>query len=544
MRWIANHCCIALLLLAAAQVHAAEPRCVAIFGNSDLHGAIEAHELTVGDTKLRYGGLLAQGAYIERLRRHYGDRMLLIDGGDIFQGTLVSNLSRGRAIVAAYNMLGFNAAAIGNHEFDYGATKGNEADLLSVLKRRIKEAQFPFLAVNVYEAATHKPIAWPNAPASVIVEIGGVRVGLIGASTPETPQVTKPLNVASLEFPNPASLIIAEARQLRARGAELVVLTAHIGSKCKDLADPRDASSCRTDAGLIPLLRSMPPSTVDVALGGHTHSFIAHWINDTATIQAGSRGRQLAWVDACVAESGGLDRNTTKIHQPIDMCLDTWADGGCRTRKDPASVQPAKYLGAAVNVPAALSQLMQPYFDEVAALYARPIGVRLSTPLVRETRSNSLGDLVAESMRRLTNADFGVQNRGGVRADLPAGDLIYGQLYEVLPFDNQVAKVGFTGEQTKRLIAFLMRRRDGESPFLAGLTIKRRGDDFDLLTSNGALVRPAAKYWLATSDFLALGGEGLGELFGEVPPDEHIITDTDMRQALIALLKQKYPLPQ
>ena len=110
------------------------PRCVTIAGTNDLHGAITPQHLKQFDKTLRWGGVLAQSGYVQRLRDVYGDRLLLLDGGDLFQGTMVSNLSRGEAVITAYNEMGYTASAIGNHEFDYGPLTPEDPDRLGVFK--------------------------------------------------------------------------------------------------------------------------------------------------------------------------------------------------------------------------------------------------------------------------------------------------------------------------------------------------------------------------------------------------------------------------
>src|SRR5690349_11951301 len=107
MRWLA-------LLLLSATAHAEAPRCLAVLSTNDIHGSVDATETKAGDQKIRSGGLLALASYLEPLRQKYGKRLLLLDGGDIYQGTLTSNLSEGAALIAAMNALGYDGAAIGN----------------------------------------------------------------------------------------------------------------------------------------------------------------------------------------------------------------------------------------------------------------------------------------------------------------------------------------------------------------------------------------------------------------------------------------------
>ncbi len=564
----------ALLLVASSAAQGAEgPECVVVIGTNDLHGAIDEHELDVGNTKLRYGGLLVMASYIDILRQHYGkERVLLLDGGDLYQGALASNLSEGAAVVDAMNYMGYEAVAIGNHEFDFGAGMSWArahpgevpplAERLDVLFERMRQAHFPFLAVNIRDKATHLPVSWPNSGNSIVVykaagaELAhrnptprlvaslmtqhGIKVGVIGAATPDTPRVTRPVNVVALEFAEPAPLIVAEARKLRAAGAKLIVLVAHMGGKCGDLHDPNNTSTCDTDQEIYQLLHTMPESTVDVVVAGHTHQYMAHWMGGAAVIEAGARGRALAWVEACVGKGGRFDKEHSKIHAPVTLCRDEWQSGGCYKRKKPEAVVPARFLGQPVVPPPALTQLLAPYREAVAAEVARPLGVRLAAPLLREAPDGSrpLGDLIAEALRVAAGADVGVQNVGGVRADLPAGEVTFGQVFEVLPFDNRLAVLDLTGSELNAFIAKLVERRAGLIPHVAGITVRKLDKGGVQLTfADGSSVEATHHYKVATNDFLALGGEGLDQLFGSLPKERRVVRDEEMRDAFITYLQ-------
>ena len=220
--------------------------------------------------------------------------------GDIFQGTLVSNLSEGAVMVDAFNLLGIDAVAVGNHEFDYGpvgpavvATAPGE-DPLGALKARIAQAQFPFLAANIVEASTGAPPAWLHGTALRTVE--GVRVGIIGLITMDTPTSTNPLNVAGLRFLPLAPVAKAAAKQLRGQGADVVVVVAHAGGRCEDLADPHDLTHCKAGEEIFSMLEELPPGTVDAVVAGHTHRTVGHFVNGTPVIETSALGRSFGLI--------------------------------------------------------------------------------------------------------------------------------------------------------------------------------------------------------------------------------------------------------
>src|SRR5678815_1468319 len=157
---------------------------ISVIATSDLHGGV----LPRGDR----GGLALLGGYLHNVRAarlRDGGGVLLVDAGDMFQGTLESNLNEGAAVVAAYNALGYAAAAVGNHDFDFGPVgrastpQQPSDDAQGALKARAAQASFPFLAANLIDEATGRPVEWRNVSPSTTVTVDGVRVGIIGVIT-------------------------------------------------------------------------------------------------------------------------------------------------------------------------------------------------------------------------------------------------------------------------------------------------------------------------------------------------------------------------
>src|SRR5216683_4674969 len=162
-----------------AQGPRAAPIRLTIVGTNDLHGWI--------------GGLPTFAGYLSILRADNPDGTLLLDAGDLFQGTLAANLSEGAVVVDAYNYLGYQASAIGNHEFDYGPEGPISvalvpgSDPFGALKQRLRQANFPFLAVNIYDARTGERPQWLTNDGTMVVERKGLKIGILGLITPTTP---------------------------------------------------------------------------------------------------------------------------------------------------------------------------------------------------------------------------------------------------------------------------------------------------------------------------------------------------------------------
>jgi 5'-nucleotidase len=523
---------------------ATDAGCIQVVANSDLHGALEGRRVKSGGVSIRVGGLLAQSAYLKILREHYGERLFYVEAGDLFQGTLVSNHSKGKAVIDAYNALGLIATPVGNHEFDFGPLYPGDHDRLGVLKKRISEAKFSFLTLNIFTQRNGQRVNWPHTKASILIAGNKTKnipsVGIMGISTMETSKVTRKKNVVGLHFPNPVALIKSKARRLRQQGAKVIVLLGHVGGQCDDLNDPYDLSSCDNTSELFTILRDLPPNTVHVVVGGHTHDFVGHYVGGALTIQAGANGRFLARAKVCIKADGQLDRRASKIHPPLRICDDAWSDQTCTPRTTPTKVERATFMGKTLAYDPRLVKALKPHQQAVQKLIDRRLAIKLPHALMRNSRATNLGTHIAEALRHQIATDFGVQNLGGVRSDLPAGALNFGQVFEVLPFGNMIAKITLNGAQMNAFVQQLLLRR-GKPPHLAGLKAVSVGDKWQVKRDDGSHLKPNQFYTLATSDFLMGGGEGLDKVLDKVPRSSQTITDHTLRDALITWLEKRYP---
>jgi 2',3'-cyclic-nucleotide 2'-phosphodiesterase (5'-nucleotidase family) len=508
---------------------------LSIIGTNDLHGALERLPL--------FAGFMAN---LRAARAADGGGVVLLDGGDMFQGTLESNLSEGADVVRAYNYLGYAAAAVGNHEFDYGPegpaaiAQTPQDDPRGALKARAREAKFPFVVSNVLDGATGAQIAWPNVQASVLVEVAGVKVGIIGATTESTPRTTMPANFIGLQMAPPAPAIAEQARALRARGAEIVVATMHIGAACRKLEDPDDLSSCDRNQELFPLIAGLPKGLVDVIVAGHTHSVIAHRIEGIAVIESGSSGRAFGRVDLRIGPDGRV--TDVRIDKPHATCP---ADD----RGNPvmvAACKPGDYEGRPVVPDPQVQQIVDEALARAGERRKEKLGVTLAKVVTRAHGTESAeGNLFTDLMLAARpDAQVSVTNGGGLRADLPAGELTYGQLFEAMPFDNRFAIIDLTGADLRKLVVGNLTEGSDSRRSIAflswsGLTAKARckGDKLDVqIAVAGKPLKDSARYKLATSDFLASGGDGsLVKL--QLPDAAITMTDTIIRDAISDVLR-------
>ena len=305
----------------------AGPVTLSIIGTTDLHGRVLGSD--------GRGGVAQLGGYLRNLRAARGmdgGAVLLLDAGDTFEGGIESNLSEGALVVDAYNALGYDALAIGNHEFDYGAldTASGDAtppDMRGALKAAAARARFPFLAANLIDEVTGRAVAWPNVRPSTLVDTAGLRVGIVGVMTYDGLSMTLRDNVQGLATAPLVPTVETEARHLRQRGADVVVVLAHAGGWCARFDDPADLSSCDDDAEIFWLARQLPLGLVDAIVAGHTHAAVAHVVAGIPIVQAHSRGAAFARLDLTVERGAGVV--SARIFAPQALCATVGPDGAC-----------------------------------------------------------------------------------------------------------------------------------------------------------------------------------------------------------------------
>ncbi|RKH15390.1 bifunctional metallophosphatase/5'-nucleotidase [Corallococcus sp. CA047B] len=530
-----------------------EPVRLTLVGTNDFHGWVMPHRATLPDgQKVEEGGAALFASYVARLREDNPGGVVLVDGGDLFQGTLASNLVEGAIVVDVYNLLGYTAVAIGNHEFDYGpvgpgpvATRPDE-DPLGALKARVGQAKFPFLSTNVREKDGSHP-AWLGNDGTTVVTVKGVKVGLLGLSTLQTPQTTNPANVAGLKFESLAQSAQEATRALREKGAEVVIAVAHAGGKCTDLSNPRDTSGCSKDDGEIyAVLDALPPGSVDAVVAGHTHQTMGHFFGDVPVIETTGLARSFGVVELYVDPvKRRVLPERTRIQAALPVCgavdatLNTCDPLRLRDAKGVRMV-PATFMGAPVTPDARVEALVAPAEARVEVEQRRPVGVEIKArmPQVYEAES-ALGNLIADAMRKEARSDAAVMNAGGIRADLPVGPLTFGKLYEVLPFDNTLAVLDLTADELRRFLTLAYGGRKGVFA-VSGLEVTLGActgpERFKGVTlPGGAPLKAKGTYRVAVPDFLLRGGDGVGALTSTLPQERiSLLQGQDLREVLTA----------
>jgi len=451
-----------VIMLAAFAAFAGEGDFTILHFN-DLHSHLDPFSPHGSDAEV--GGAARLASAVNAVRDENaaaGIPTYLLMAGDAITGTTYSIATHGEATFAVLNAMGVYAMVLGNHEFDYG--QNNMAKLIDM-------ADFPVLCANVISEGTH-----PMPPVVPYITFGeDPRLLLIGLTTEETKVTTHPKNVTGLTFENPAEVakeIIANA----GGEADVIIGLTHLGL----YADRK-------------LAEGVPD--FDLIVGGHSHTEIdtPEYMGDTAIVQAYQYGEYLGRVD-CRFDDGKFEVVKYELI-PITAELPD----------DPA----------VAGVVAEYQKDLEAEFKKVVATTT----VELSYEAGRSAETN-FGDLLADVMKEVSGADAAITNGGGMRANIPAGEVTVGDILTALPFGNTVVTLEISGAVLREALDHSARDEFGGGGFLqvSGLSytvVPAKGAED--VSVGGAPLDAGKTYKIATNDFMAAGGDGYA-MFAELKP--------------------------
>ncbi|WP_435347603.1 bifunctional metallophosphatase/5'-nucleotidase [Haloarchaeobius sp. HRN-SO-5] len=373
-----------------------------------------------------------------------GDDALVVGSGDDTSPGVLSLVTEGRQALDFFHAVGTDVETFGNHDFDYGADATRDI---------VADSPQTWVSANVRDGdgrfAPDETEPW------TVRDVDGTSVGLFGVTDPRTPSINP--NATALHFTDPVAAAEDAVAALRDAGAEYVVAVSHLGSDDEELAVAVD---------------------VDCILGGHVHSVVEEWIDETLLLRPGVNGAAIYEVDLAP------DGPTVTRHDPADGPLD---EGLAETLRD---------------------RMATANLDEVVAHVEEPI-VRTNAAAFRgESR---VGNFVADAYRWATGADVGLQNSGGIREGAPlSGEVTVADLVSVVPFQEPVAVAAVTGEE----LLDVLRQASGATvafgepdwwhAHLSGATVTWDRDSHELVDArvDGDPIDPGATYTVATTDYL------------------------------------------
>jgi 5'-nucleotidase / UDP-sugar diphosphatase len=443
------------------------------------------------------GGVERRATLIHQVRQE-ADHVLVVDSGDLLTGTAMSSVYRGEADITAMNLMRYDAVAVGNHDFDFGARH------LSHLQ---KDAVFPFLCTNV------RPREPDVCKSYVVKTIGTIRIGLIGLiGTRNYPDTFNRSVVREVEFQNPIAAAKKAAEELRER-VEILVAITHQDTD-EDLA----------------LAKAVP--ALDVIIGGHTEGF------DGLVPQGATRpveGRvELVGTGAVFVKTHRQGRTLGRL----DLLL----------HEKTIMVAEARNLPVTPTVPSNsdMARLVQDYarkLDEQTRQVIGEAALRLEGEDQKiRTRETTLGNLLADLARRHAGTEIALVNAGMVRSSIPAGPVTLKQVWEVLPFDSTVTTFRITGAQLQAALEHSVSRlpqSSGRFLQVSGLTMTfdpaaASGSRIRTILVNGAPLDLSRRYSVAAVAFIAEGGDGYAMFLHAPDKRDHQVP---IRDLLISALK-------
>ena len=446
----------------SASVSALADDRIQLLHTDDIHGHLDYDTVKSGTNSFNQGGMATLAAQVSALRARAPQRTLLVDGGDARQGTFISNANKGEAITKAMSLMRYDAMAVGNHDFDWGQ---------DVLAQRSKEATFPFLATNVVETATGKLPTYLRP--YIVKDVGIAKVGILGVTNPDGNTIVKATSVAGLKF-GPAAQVEPFLNELRTQ-SDIVVVVAHIGSA--------DAAK---------LARDVPG--IDVIVAAHDHAPIqtARVEGKTTIVDAGAYTQYLGHLELVV------DPATHKMKDAVR-----------------AGELVAVAASSSLTPDPEIASLVEARRNEAAKYTSRIVGT-LRSDLDNSRDETGLGNMITDAFveygkQQGWKTDVAFYNAAGVRASLKAGPVSYGQLYEVLPFENTIVNVDLSGAQLKEVLEDASGRA-GRLQIGGGKWAYRftnaAGQRVLDATIAGSPLELQRVYHVATIDYLLLGGDG------------------------------------
>jgi len=497
-----------------------------LVATNDWHGQLFATKESGVQEALPRGGALTFFSMLSVLREAFPERVLWVDAGDIFHGEWAVHETRGQLAAEAFSLMGLDFAAIGSSDFDLGPS-GPQEEAQGALKACMLRAKFPWSSANIYSTADGTRPAWMGGGKLHMVERQGIHIGFVGLTTPTTVQLSPASHLRGLYFGDMVLAAKEGAVALREKGAELVVLVAHVQGGCVDSTD----KNCELQEGeLKALLEDLPEGLVDVVVVGHSHKPLGHFSKGMPVVQTQGRGKSFSFIHLYWEPTEHrLLRDKTQLQLEIPICEKTWPGRqSCEGPPGPGEeAEPALFLGKPLQRDDRLAVLLEPASKKHMEKQQEWLGVEVGEPLaLGEGEESALGGMWAESLWLATKADVALMNREALREGLAAGALSAGRLHQSMPYDSRVALVRFTGEELRRLMQLAF----GQTRFrfdVAGVELRlrcfpsgRRRVQTELVSADGRrrAVQDKAFYWVAMPDFLAQGGNGLEGLWVEAPP--------------------------
>ncbi|EDM6531682.1 bifunctional UDP-sugar hydrolase/5'-nucleotidase [Salmonella enterica subsp. enterica serovar Kentucky] len=472
---------------------------ITILHTNDHHGHFWRSE---------YGeyGLAAQKTLVDSIRKEVaqeGGSVLLLSGGDINTGVPESDLQDAEPDFRGMNLIGYDAMAVGNHEFD---------NPLTVLRQQEKWAKFPFLSANIYQKSTGERLFKPWA----IFTRQDIKIAVIGLTTDDTAKIGNPEYFTDIEFRKPAEEAKVVIQELNMNEKpDVITATTHMGHY-----DNGDHGS--NAPGDVEMARSLPAGSLAMIVGGHSQDPVCmasenkkqvNYVPGTPCapdkqngiwiVQAHEWGKYVGRADFEFRNGEMKMVNYQLI--PVNLKKKVTWDNGKSER--------VLYTPEIAENPQMLS-LLTPFQNKGKAQLEVKIGsvnglLEGDRSKVRFVQTN-MGRVILAAQIARTGADFGVMSGGGIRDSIEAGDITYKSVLKVQPFGNIVVYADMSGKEVVDYLTAVaqMKPDSGAYPQFANVSFVAKEGKLTDLKIKGEPVDPAKTYRMATLSFNATGGDG------------------------------------
>ncbi len=472
---------------------------ITILHTNDHHGHFWRSE---------YGeyGLAAQKTLVDSIRKEVaqeGGSVLLLSGGDINTGVPESDLQDAEPDFRGMNLIGYDAMAVGNHEFD---------NPLTVLRQQEKWAKFPFLSANIYQRSTGERLFKPWA----IFTRQDIKIAVIGLTTDDTAKIGNPEYFTDIEFRKPAEEAKVVIQELNMNEKpDVIIATTHMGHY-----DNGDHGS--NAPGDVEMARSLPAGSLAMIVGGHSQDPVCmasenkkqvNYVPGTPCapdkqngiwiVQAHEWGKYVGRADFEFRNGEMKMVNYQLI--PVNLKKKVTWDNGKSER--------VLYTPEIAENPQMLL-LLTPFQNKGKAQLEVKIGsvnglLEGDRSKVRFVQTN-MGRVILAAQIARTGADFGVMSGGGIRDSIEAGDITYKSVLKVQPFGNIVVYADMSGKEVVDYLTAVaqMKPDSGAYPQFANVSFVAKEGKLTELKIKGEPVDPAKTYRMATLSFNATGGDG------------------------------------
>ncbi|MBN1356307.1 bifunctional metallophosphatase/5'-nucleotidase [bacterium] len=455
---------------------------------NDIHGYLESFTITQDGQKTEVGGIARLAALVREIKaenRKLGIPTFLLLAGDILQGTPMSTVFRGQPDIECFNAMGVDAMTVGNHEFDFGVENFLE------LKRK---ARFPFLSANVILKSSGGRLcdAYTRLHVNALVSLY-----VAGVTTPELLTTTRPSNVSDLDVLQPAIALEPIMEQFRSKGPILLL------SHCKAETDENTA-------------RKYPDLTA--IIGGHDQILLnpRKKVGEVPIFQAFEKGRYLGRIDLWIYPSGPRAEVIRWKYYPIK------AD----QIPDPE-----------------IAGIVDRYHRQLDSKYKEVIGTaEMVLDGERERirfEETNLGNFVTDIMRDVTGAQIALLNSGSLRASINAGPVTVENVFQAMPYANELMMVDITGAELEAILKRAGRgsRQDEDGGFLqvSGIRFKIDGTTPVDIRVGEEPVDPETVYRTVITDFMAEGGDGYTQFVGKPA----VSTRSPLRELIVSAIRSR-----